>query len=336
MNARRRSSGFRRWTSPVATLVLAAALVTIVALGGAAAAKKPRPAPANGNAPTKLWNLYPLETGGRLAPSNPKPAKHAPAPTRRHVPTPATTKGFPTVWVALIVALCLLVLVLGVRVVQLSHGVPADRDRYEPRFRHSLAGLRRWFTTVLPHPASRSAVAVARPRPAPEPEVSTPAEDSPLARERPDVKERTAAALGRAIHRPEQRQARSSSLNPPVPQRPAPKLQRQPPAPLEPSPPAPPAPTRTAPRVESCEIVVWRGYVKSAFRAVAGGSQGARTIAESPMFRARGPTVEETPGAVAAHALLVDRLVAEGWKPRERGPEWFSRNFTRQPEPPAP
>jgi hypothetical protein len=79
---------------------------------------------------------------------------------------------------------------------------------------------------------------------------------------------------------------------------------------------------------EVCEIVWWRGYVKSEFHAVA----EAQELARSPRFRWRSdePPPPDHQGARAAHDDLVERLTAAGWEPLGEADPWYAQRFRRQ------
>jgi zinc-ribbon domain len=80
-------------------------------------------------------------------------------------------------------------------------------------------------------------------------------------------------------------------------------------------------------RWELCEIVWWRGYLKSEFIAVA----GARELDRSPQFRWRSgdPPPHDDAGARNAHDQLVQRLTALGWEPLGQAIPWYAQRFCR-------
>jgi hypothetical protein len=81
---------------------------------------------------------------------------------------------------------------------------------------------------------------------------------------------------------------------------------------------------------ETCEIALWRGYVKSRFYVVGEPTlpENAEPLA-SPLFRSRGEPTDE--GAAAdAYKVLVSELLAEGWEPTERRRAWYSQRFVRR------
>jgi hypothetical protein len=89
-------------------------------------------------------------------------------------------------------------------------------------------------------------------------------------------------------------------------------------------------PARAEPRVESCVIVWWRGYVKSQFQAAT--SEG-EVISASPFFswRHSDPPPESVP--FSEHlAALFGTLEDRGWTPLEARDHWFAVRFER----PAP
>jgi hypothetical protein len=83
----------------------------------------------------------------------------------------------------------------------------------------------------------------------------------------------------------------------------------------------------------SCEVRVFRGYVKSHFYAEVSPSQGQRpaVLAQSPWFRCRGidPAAPE-PEVVAAHDHLLRVLAANGWVRLGRGSQWYSNRLVRK------
>lgn len=83
-------------------------------------------------------------------------------------------------------------------------------------------------------------------------------------------------------------------------------------------------------RVETCRIVLWRGYATSAFYARStddpdGGSVGG----PSGSFRWWRGAPPDTPEARAAHLEVVSRLEQEGWTRTGQGREWYATEFAR-------
>jgi hypothetical protein len=97
-----------------------------------------------------------------------------------------------------------------------------------------------------------------------------------------------------------------------------------------------------ADRWETCQIVWWRGYVRSAFAAAGFEADGSsEAIATSPAFkwrRAEQPPQDEM--TIAAHRQLVDKLHALGWKLVEPGEAWYAGRYRRarvpEPQPVVP
>lgn len=83
----------------------------------------------------------------------------------------------------------------------------------------------------------------------------------------------------------------------------------------------------------TCEVRVFRGYVKSHFYAEVLPSTGQRpaAVGQSPWFRCRGtdPTAAE-PEVVAAHDHLLGVLAANGWVRLGRGSHWYSDRLVRR------
>lgn len=83
-------------------------------------------------------------------------------------------------------------------------------------------------------------------------------------------------------------------------------------------------------RVETCRIVLWRGYLTSAFYASVGGdSPGASVVEPSPAFRLRRSAIESDE-ARRAYRQVLSRLTAEGWTPTGQGSEWYATELARQ------
>ena len=84
------------------------------------------------------------------------------------------------------------------------------------------------------------------------------------------------------------------------------------------------------PRVQTCRIVLWRGYVTSAFYARAtDGSSGKPIVEPSASFRSRRAAAPGAQEARSAHADVVSRLESEGWIQTGRGAEWYATEFAR-------
>jgi hypothetical protein len=79
---------------------------------------------------------------------------------------------------------------------------------------------------------------------------------------------------------------------------------------------------------DTCEIVLWQGYVKAQFYARP--LEEDLAIATSPAYwSVRGPVVPDDPQATAALDALVETLNEEGWEEAGRGPAWYARRFRR-------
>jgi hypothetical protein len=78
-----------------------------------------------------------------------------------------------------------------------------------------------------------------------------------------------------------------------------------------------------------CVIRWWRGYVKSCFFALLEpSSPNDPVLVESPLFwslRKRSLSAEGPPAA--AHRLLVDALLQQGWRPAGVGESWYEQRF---------
>jgi len=76
-------------------------------------------------------------------------------------------------------------------------------------------------------------------------------------------------------------------------------------------------------RTETCRIVLWRGYLRSAFYVRLDGAPSHEWVGPpSPAFRGQR-------SARRAHAALLSRLAAAGWTPSGQGPEWYETTLVR-------
>lgn len=84
------------------------------------------------------------------------------------------------------------------------------------------------------------------------------------------------------------------------------------------------------PRLETCRIVLWRGYVTSAFTARTTHDHRGVVVAQpSASFRSRSATAPDTPETRSAHADVVSRLEADGWVQAGQGAAWYETEFAR-------
>jgi hypothetical protein len=91
------------------------------------------------------------------------------------------------------------------------------------------------------------------------------------------------------------------------------------------------------PRVQTCRIVLWRGYATSAFYARAMDDLSGKPIGEpSSSFRSWRVAVPDSPEARLAHREIVYHLEAEGWIESGRGDEWYATEFARSILVPSP
>jgi hypothetical protein len=129
---------------------------------------------------------------------------------------------------------------------------------------------------------------------------------------------------------PEPTAARELSA-PPAETRPARRVAPEPTVAPTPPPRKHPQPTRKT-TDERCEIVWWRGYVKSSFLAAGTAPDGTQFVAgESPQFRWRRPDPpEQTEDTEAALAVLLERLHAENWQSVGNGGAWYGHRLVRK------
>lgn len=83
---------------------------------------------------------------------------------------------------------------------------------------------------------------------------------------------------------------------------------------------------------EVCEILWWRGYLKSDFYAWALGSdQREYEVGRSSQFfwRRPDPPPPDHERARTAHEALVERLVKGGWEPLGAATPWYAARFRR-------
>jgi hypothetical protein len=82
-------------------------------------------------------------------------------------------------------------------------------------------------------------------------------------------------------------------------------------------------------RVETCRIVLWRGYRAAAFYARPGLDQDVSLGEPSSSFRLRGSGAPQSDAARLAHRELLQRLTAEGWSRTGTGNEWYATELAR-------
>ena len=146
------------------------------------------------------------------------------------------------------------------------------------------------------------------------------------------------------VEKPPQPERRERAESPPVPlgalRQPTTRATALPaPAQLEPEPKLHPEDRGAKPEAagerpqtvtaESCEIELWRGYVKcQLYAASLDRPRAAAAFAFSPFFRLR---EEDTPTEKAAEALrtLVDRLERDGWTVVSAGARWYQLRLHR-------
>jgi len=81
---------------------------------------------------------------------------------------------------------------------------------------------------------------------------------------------------------------------------------------------------------EVCEIDYWRGYLKCDFVARSVAADGVEEVARSPLFRwFRNIPPPRDGKALAAHTVLVQRLIDAGWEPEGASGPWYAQRFRR-------
>ena len=81
-----------------------------------------------------------------------------------------------------------------------------------------------------------------------------------------------------------------------------------------------------------CEILWWRGYIKSEFYAHAvGADRGEYEAGRSQQFwwRKTEPPPPDHKGARAAQEALVETLRTAGWEPIGQASLWYAQRFRR-------
>lgn len=83
-------------------------------------------------------------------------------------------------------------------------------------------------------------------------------------------------------------------------------------------------------RMETCRILLWRGYLTSVFYARRTGDVPGTSIEEqSSPFRWRRPSPPDTEEAHRAHDELMSRLKDSGWTQTGRGDAWYEAELAR-------
>ena len=163
--------------------------------------------------------------------------------------------------------------------------------------------------------------------------VDVPAVESGPAADEPAV---PSGPLGAAAEQPQRDEAPPSPGTPATPLANAPEALRRRGSASEPVVPARrfararPWP-KEAETLWTCEIAWKAGYLKSAFRAMAGppGASRRRSIGESPSLRWTLMTDPEppTPEMIASVKALISALVAAGWERTGSGGAWYAQRF---------
>ena len=315
---------------------LLALLVAALVLIGATPAASMTPRSVK-QQPTLLWRTYPL----KQRPATP----HRPAPLTQVVGSGQALESRPggvtLAWGLLgaaIAAIALLLLLLlrpavsiGGRTTVARRTGPDESARRPVRVRRRRRRRREHPAKPVPDaskPRRKDLLEALRPKPTPvrEPEV----ENSP----EPERRERAESPPVplRAPRQPEPQQEpdpgptpRATALPAPVQLEPEPKLH---PKHRGAKPDAAGERPQTV-TAESCEIELWRGYVKcQLYAASLDRPPAAAAFAFSPFFRLRD---EDTPTQNAAEALktLVDRLERDGWTVVSAGARWYQLRLNR-------
>jgi len=269
--------------------------------------------------PALLWKSFPLEqqpsTTGRdsVPAARQRPAEATP---------PAAKPGSPEVQplrTLLIVSALLATLVAMATILLLQSSVPARVGG----FRRARVGAMPPRRTRRPRAVTGRPVADPHEQPT-QPAVSEPGDDL-LDALRPTSPSAPAPALV-----PEQAAARDRRREPPL-ELPLRRLVEVPEPDQDGTTQEGPAPhwrgaRQARPSVESCEIRLWRGYLKCRLYASVHGSQQA--FAMSPMFRLRD---KDGPSARAQGALadLLVELERRGWTVVSDGPTWYEHRLQR-------
>jgi hypothetical protein len=317
-------SGARRATGQFTALAAAALVVLAMAApaaggqggqGGQGAQEPQKP-----RLPRELWKAYPLyptegETGepsvgsGGAATTEPRPpAATNPAPVSRETPQ---ADGGAAAAVALAAALGGLA---GLLAVGFAVVIARRRGRLLPRLprlrraavMRGALGSARSVPALAVVPARRLANAVGTLQP-PRPRMR-PVEAPPKEEPTPSAPE---AALAAAAPRP------LYAAGQVEPRRPTRRM------------------AGARGRVEECEIEWWRGYVVSDFYAFAlrpGGTTTVLTRSSSFPWRRTDPPPADGPAA-EAHAVLVERLSAQGWESVGTGGAWYRTQMRRRLKP---
>jgi hypothetical protein len=317
---------------------LLAILVAALVLIGATPAASMTP-PSVKQQPTLLWRTYPLKQ---------RPATlHRPAPRTQVVGSGQALESRPggvtLAWGLLgaaIAAIALLLLLLLWPAVSIATGGrttvargtgPDESARGPVRVRRRRRRPREHPAKPVPDaskPGREDLLEALRPKPTPvrEPQVEKPPE--PERRERAE----SPPVPLRALPQPEPQQKpdpgatnRATALPAPVQLEPEPRLHPEHRG-------AKPEAAGERPQTvtaESCEIQLWRGYVKcQLYAASLDRPRAAAAFAFSPFFRLRD---EDTPTENAAEALktLVDRLERDGWTVVSAGARWYQLRLNR-------
>jgi hypothetical protein len=313
-------------------------LLVALALGAAALALTPPFARAAGPsttkppAPERLWRSYPLDSAhaGRVRhapqPAHPRPR---PAPVAAH----STSGSSVAAWIAATLG-ALAVLVGAVFLAWRSARVRATLERAATRLRAAWLGSGRRVVQRTRAVATNLAVDT-RGGTAPAPASVAPSiQQHPEPTKTPRVDKQATARSGvvqplkttRAKPKPDDERRREVSVL---------KAKRE--ATVDRPKPAPAARAAVAPSAAkeraTCEVDLWRGYVKSQFYAALRDGSGRESILlTSPTFRwsKAAPPPQTSPDVANAHAALIAQLKADGWVPTRRGTHWYALQLQRR------
>jgi hypothetical protein len=86
---------------------------------------------------------------------------------------------------------------------------------------------------------------------------------------------------------------------------------------------------RCEPRVETCRVALWRGYMTASFYARSSDDTDGAIGEPSRSFRSRRGAVPDTEETRRAHRELVSRLEADGWLRTGGEGAWYETEFAR-------
>jgi hypothetical protein len=319
------------WLGALWLLLGVACLLLVMLYAAAAAAQSGQPEP-----PAKLWNEYPLDPAASSERDSPPAPQTSPAARVTTQQRPATTArtsependgSSATLRLGILAGVGVAVLLAAVSALSmLLPGRGHRKQRPAPAAAKPKANTRR-ESKIKAKPEQKIK---AKPEPTPKPAARKPKQRAlPVkAAERAPARRSSASPPAPREHQPNGSRAEVVPTHEvPAARAPEPRAANEP----RPNGGGRPGTTWFTEPYESCEITLWRGYIRAQFYARPTFPEpGDYALEISPKFRLRGETPSARGAALAAYERLIEQLVRRGWEPSGLGGEWFEQWFRRR------